>query len=162
MAVDALLKIEGKNIKGESKIDGHEDEIDIYAWSWGMTQSGTFHTGKGGGAGKVNVQDLTVTKFVDASSPDFMMHCCNGAHIPKATLTIRKSGEKAIDYVVIEMDKLMVTSVQPAGNPGDELVMETVTFNFAKFKIVYTAQADDGSADGQFDCAWDVEKNVPA
>jgi type VI secretion system secreted protein Hcp len=162
MAVDALLKIEGKDIKGESKIAGHENEIDIYAWSWGMTQSGTFHTGKGGGAGKVNVQDLTCTKYVDAASPDFMMHCCNGAHIPKATLTVRKSGETPIDYVVIEMEKLMVTSVQPAGNPGDELVMETVTFNFAKFKITYTAQEDDGAAGSQYDCAWDVEANQPA
>ena len=109
MAVDALLKIEGKDIKGESKIDGHEDEIDIYSWTWGMTQSGTFHTGKGGGAGKVNVQDLTVTKYVDSSTPDFMMHCCNGAHIPSATLTIRKSGEHPIDFVVIELSKVMVT-----------------------------------------------------
>jgi len=162
MAVDALLKIEGKDIKGESKIEGHVDEIDIYSWAWGMTQSGTFHTGKGGGAGKVNVQDLTVTKYVDAASPDFMTHCCNGAHIPNATLTIRKAGEKPIDYVVIEMEKLMVTSVQPAGSPGDELVMEQVTFNFAKFKITYTAQDDEGNASDQYDCAWDIESNVPA
>ncbi|MEL6479163.1 MAG: type VI secretion system tube protein Hcp [Pseudomonadota bacterium] len=159
MAVDALLKIEGKDIKGESKIDGHEDEIDIYSWTWGMTQSGTFHTGKGGGAGKVNVQDLTVTKYVDSSTPDFMMHCCNGAHIPSATLTIRKSGEQPIDYVVIELTKVMVTSVQPAGAPGDELVMEQVTFNFAEFKITYTAQEDDGAAGAQFDCAWNIESN---
>lgn len=162
MAVDALLKIEGKNIKGESKIAGHEDEIDIYSWQWGMTQSGTFHTGKGGGAGKVNVQDLTVTKYVDASTPDFMKHCCNGAHIPSAKLTIRKSGENPVDYVVIEMKKVMVTSVQPAGAPGDELVMESVTFNFAEFKIVYTAQADDGSAAGQYEAAWNIEANQPA
>lgn len=162
MAVDALLKIEGKDIKGESKIAGHEDSIDVYSWGWGMTQSGTFHTGKGGGAGKVNVQDLTITKYVDASSPKFMRHCCTGDHIPKAKLTIRKSGGSPIDYIVIDMTKVMVTSVQPAGHPGDELIMESITFNFAEFKITHTAQKDDGSPDKQSECAWNIEANKEA
>ena len=44
MAVDMFLKIAG--IKGESA-DGstHKDEIDVLAWSWGMSQSGTAHLG---------------------------------------------------------------------------------------------------------------------
>ena len=45
MAVDMFIKIAGYD--GESKDDSHTDEIDVLAWSWGMSQSGTFH---GGGA----------------------------------------------------------------------------------------------------------------
>ena len=37
--------------------------------------------------------------------------------------------------------------------------MEQVTFNFAEFKITYTAQEDDGAAGAQFDCAWNIESN---
>ena len=160
MAVDALLKIDG--IPGESKIADHEDEIDVYSWEGGMSQSGTFHTGRGGGAGKVNVQDLLIVQYVDASVPILMQHCCNGAHIPSATLTIRKAGQDPLDYIVIELKKLMVTEVSPAGNPGDELVMVRTRFNFAEFKIIYTAQNDDGSAAGQYDLAWNIEANRPA
>ena len=40
----------------------HKEEIDVLAWSWGASQSGTTHLGSGGGAGKVNVQDLSFTK----------------------------------------------------------------------------------------------------
>ena len=29
-----------------------------------MSQSGSFHTGGGGGAGKVNVQDISFTKYI--------------------------------------------------------------------------------------------------
>jgi hypothetical protein len=34
----------------------------------GMANSGTAHIGGGAGAGKVSVQDLTLTKYVDSSS----------------------------------------------------------------------------------------------
>ena len=37
----------------------------MLAWSWGVSQSGTMHIGTGGGAGKANVQDLSITKYVD-------------------------------------------------------------------------------------------------
>ncbi len=63
MAVDMFLKIDG--LEGESVDAEHANEIDILAWSWGMSQSGSMHMGKGGGSGKVSVQDLSVTKWVD-------------------------------------------------------------------------------------------------
>ena len=68
MAVDFLLKING--VDGESKISGHEGEIDVLAWSWGMSQTGTMHVGGGGGAGKVDVQDISLTKYVDKATPN--------------------------------------------------------------------------------------------
>ena len=48
------------DIVGESKDSKHGGEIDVLAWSWGMSQSGTMHVGGGGGSGKVNIQDLSV------------------------------------------------------------------------------------------------------
>ena len=52
MALDMFINM-GPNIKGESKdkAQGPKGDIDILAWSWGMSQSGTSHTGGGGGAG---------------------------------------------------------------------------------------------------------------
>ena len=47
MAIDMTLKIDGAD--GESKIQRHENEIDVLAWSWGMSQSGSMHIGGGGG-----------------------------------------------------------------------------------------------------------------
>ena len=56
MAVDMFLDLKGE-IKGEAQDSSHKGEIDVLAWSWGMSQSGSFHTGGGGGAGKANFQD---------------------------------------------------------------------------------------------------------
>ena len=92
MAVDMFIKL--GDIQGESKDKKHMGETDVLAWSWGMSQSGTFHTGGGGGAGKVNVQDISLTKWVDKASAPLMLHCCNGKHIPECLLTVRKAGEK--------------------------------------------------------------------
>jgi type VI secretion system secreted protein Hcp len=157
MAVDTFLKVDG--IKGESKDSAHKDEIDVLGWSWGMSQSGTFGTGGGGGAGKVNVQDVTVTKYVDASSPDLMLHCCNGKHIPKATLVVRKAGENPVEYVVINFEKLLVSSVSTGGAGGEERLTENVTFNFSNFEVEYKPQADTGGGEAPIKIGWDILAN---
>src|SRR4051794_31511408 len=84
MAVDMFMKID--DIKGESSDGSHKDEIEVLSWSWGMSQSGTAQSGTGGGAGKVNVQDLSFTKYVDKSSPNLMKLCCTGTHFKNAKL----------------------------------------------------------------------------
>ena len=50
MAVDMFLALKGE-IKGEAQDAKHKGEIDVLAWSWGLSQSGSFHVGGGGGAG---------------------------------------------------------------------------------------------------------------
>ena len=49
MAVDMFLELDG--IKGEAADKAHKDTIDILAWSWGLSNTGTFQQGSGGGAG---------------------------------------------------------------------------------------------------------------
>ena len=82
MAVDMFLDLD--KIKGESQDKTWKDKIDILAWSWGMSQSGTMHTGGGGGSGKANFQDISITKYLDKSSTDLMKACSKGDHIAKA------------------------------------------------------------------------------
>ena len=43
MAIDSFLKL--GDLKGESQVKGFENQIQILAWSWGMSQSGTTHHG---------------------------------------------------------------------------------------------------------------------
>ena len=78
MSSDMFIKITG--VKGESTDHKYKGEIDVLAWSWGMSNSGTFHAGSGGGAGKCNYQDISFTKYVDSSSPNLMLYCANGKH----------------------------------------------------------------------------------
>jgi len=158
MAVDMFLKIKG--IEGEAQDDKHKNEIDVLAWSWGMSQSGTTHMGGGGGAGKVNVQDLSCTKYIDKSTPNLMLYCCNGKHIPEMLLTVRKAGENALEYIKITMKDGLISSVSSGGSGDEDRLTENVTLNFAHVKVEYTPQKADGTADAGVEMTWDIAKNV--
>ena len=159
MAVDMFIKI--GDIKGEAQDASHKDEIDVLAWSWGMSQSGTTHTGSGGGAGKVNVQDLSFTKYVDASSTALMVSACKGAHIKETKLTVRKAGSTPLEYIKITLTDCLVSSISTGGSGGEDRLTENVTLNFAKFKVEYTAQAATGGKAATTTAAWDIAANKP-
>lgn len=144
MAVDAFLKL--TDIKGESVVKGHAEEIDIMSWSWSMSQHGTAHVGSGGGAGKVQVQDLAINKMVDAASPNLVKAICTGKHIAEAVLTLRKAGETPLDYLIITLTDVLLTSYSVSGS-GD-IPMETVTLTFASFKESYQPQDKTGGKKG--------------
>ena len=159
MAVDMFIKI--GDIKGESQDKTHKDEIDVLAWSWGMSQSGTMHMGGGGGAGKVDVQDLSFTKYLDKSSPNLQLMCCNGKHYPEAKLTVRKAGENPVEYLIITMTDVLISSISTGGSGGEDRLTENVTLNFGKVKTAYQPQKKDGSKDGgPVEMGWDMEANV--
>lgn len=162
MAVDMFLKLEG--INGESEDGKHAKEIDIIGWNWGMSNTGTAHLGGGAGTGKANFQDLSVTKYVDLSSTPLLLSCAQGKHVTKATLTIRKAGgENPLEYLIIEMDEVMVSNIQHGGSSGDERTTEVISLNFEKMNIKYTQQSKTGSSGGASpEFKWDILKNQAA
>ncbi|GAC21709.1 Hcp family type VI secretion system effector [Paraglaciecola arctica] len=158
MAVDQFLKLDG--INGEAQDKEKKDEIDILAWSWGMSQNGTTHMGSGSGAGKVNVQDITFTKYVDLASTVLMQKCTLGDHIKEGTLTVRKAGGSQLEYIVITMKDIIVSSVSTGGSGGEDRLTENVSLNFGEYKIVYTEQTPDGGKGKQPEFAYDIAKNA--
>ena len=159
MAIDTFLKVEG--VKGESRVKGFEGQVQVLAWSWGMSQTGTTHHGSGGGAGKVNVQDLSFTHYVDSATPTLIQACCKGTHFTKATLTMRKAGGEPLPYLIITFEDLLVTSVSGGGSGGEDQQTENVTLNFAKFKVSYQPQDNKGAKDGgSIDVEYDIAKNA--
>ena len=158
MAMDVFLEIDG--VKGEAKDAEKKEAIDVLAWSWGMSQSGSMHVGGGGGSGKVSVQDVSVTKYVDNASSTLMQKCCNGKHFPSAKLTIRKAGEHPLEYWVLELTNMLITSISTGGSGGEDRLTENITMNFEEFKATYTNQNPDGSKGASVPIAWNIMENV--
>lgn len=159
MAVDMFIKI--GDVKGESADDKHKGEIDVLAWSWGASNSGTMHSGGGGGAGKANVQDLSYTKYIDSSSHALLGACIKGDHFKEATLVVRKAGGKAVEYLKITLSDVLVSSMSTGGSGGEERLTENVTLNFAKFKFGYTPQDDKGAGGAVKEFGYDIKANKP-
>jgi type VI secretion system secreted protein Hcp len=160
LAVDMFMKI--GDIKGESTDKKHDKEIDVLSWSWGISNTGTTHQGSGGGSGKASVQDLTFTKYTDASSHALLLAASNGTHHKKANLVVRKAGGKGapIEYIKIEMEEVLITAVSCGGAGGEDRLTESVSLNFSKVKYEYTPQKADGSADSAKEMIYDIAENT--
>ena len=87
-----------------------------------------------------------------------MLHCANGKHIKEGLITVRKAGDKPVEYLKIKLNDLLVSSVQNAGHGGD-LITENVSLNFAKFHVEYLEQAADGTGKPGGEMGWDVKAN---
>ena len=158
MSVDAYLKID--DIKGESQDNVHKDEIEVLSWGWGMSQPGSAHSGTGAGTGKVAVKNLTIQKCFDKATPNLMKYCCSGKHFGIARLTVRKAGEKPLEFIQIELKDGLIVDVSVVGNPGDSQVRESVTLNFASFKVEYVPQTATGAGGAAIPMQWNVVKNA--
>lgn len=163
MAVDMFINM-GGTIKGESidKDQGPKGDIDVLAWSWGMSQSGTTHMGGGGGSGKASFQDLSFTKYVDSATNALMTALAKGTHIDKVELMVRKAGEGQKKYIFITMEQVLVTSLSTGGSGGEDRLTENVTLNFAKVNFAYTPQNAKGTVAGDKTFAYDIAGNAAA
>ncbi|MGE3171978.1 MAG: Hcp family type VI secretion system effector [Planctomycetota bacterium] len=161
MASTIFLKIEG--IKGESTDSNHKDEIELLAYSHGVSQpaSAVASTAGGGTAGRCNHTDLSVQKMMDTATPVLNQYCCTGKHIPTITLTLRRAdGDKSIPYMVYKLTDVIISSVSVGGS-SDSVPAETVTFNYAKIEWEYTKQARaGGAAGGKTNGSWNLAKNA--
>jgi type VI secretion system secreted protein Hcp len=163
MAVDMFLNIDDKKIKGESIDKKHADEIDVLAWSWGASQSGTTHMGTGGGSGKASFQDLSLTKYMDLASPTLLEAVAKGDHFKKCVLVVRKAGgNDPLEYFVLTLEDCIITSYSTGGSGGEDRLTENISINFARYKIDYQSQSDQGVKKGTATTNFDIAKNAKA
>src|SRR5687767_3256887 len=104
--MDLFLKID--DVKGESGDGKHKGDIELLSWTWGLTQSG-------GSSSKVDVQDVSFTKFVDKSTPSLVKLCCSGKKIRQAVLFVRSVGSK-VEYFKVTMEDAIVSSYNTGCN----------------------------------------------
>ena len=155
MATDIFAKI--GNIHGESTDVKHKNEIDVLAWSWGVTQSGSMSYGGGVGSGKATFNDLNFTHHVDKATPLLLKACATGTHVPDATITVRKAGEGQLEYLIIKMTDVLITSVAMSMAEGVPSGIEDVALQFAKVDVEYKPQKADGSLDAGVHFKYDIK-----
>jgi type VI secretion system secreted protein Hcp len=154
MAFDAFLKIDG--IKGESTDKGHPDEIEIQSFSWGVTNTGSAVVGGGAGAGKAVSQDFAFTALMSKASPQLMLACATGRHIPTATLTCRKAGGTSqAEFLKIKLSEVLVSSYQTGGSAEGQSAVpdDNFSLNFAKVDFIYTVLRSGEMVESTFDFA---------
>jgi type VI secretion system secreted protein Hcp len=162
MALEAFLKIEG--IPGESRKQGHADEIDIFSFSFGASNPTTVGKGTGAGASQVNISSFNIMKATDLSSTALFLRCAKGEHIPTAVVTLRKAGgTNPLEYLQYKFTKVYVDNIQWSGSSGgDDTPTESLSLAFEKVEIVYSSQADDGTPKKTVGSGWDIPSGTPS
>jgi type VI secretion system secreted protein Hcp len=150
--MDAFLMLD--RVKGESVDETYAGHMEILSWSWGMSNSGSAHRGKGAGTGATHVSDVSIMKRVDTSTPTLMDFCVRGEHISKGKIVIRKSGGSKLEYYIVEMEEIMISGVQNSGSGPD--MTESLSFNFAKFKMKYVPQLASGAGGSPVPMGYDI------
>lgn len=150
---DYYLKIDG--IAGESRVKGHENEIQIESFSWGATNTSS-ETRRA--SGKVSFSDFSFAKMLDKASPLLFQAVASGKRLPKVTFYGVSTGERAGDYLTITLSDVLVSSYQNSGASGGA-PSDSFSVNFAKITFDYKPQNADGSFGTAVHGGWDLKAN---
>lgn len=125
-----------KHVVGGASLNGGGTGLtfeDLLAVSF-ATVGGSSSAGSGGGAGKVKFHDISITKYIDKSSPKLALYCANGKHIPKVTIALRKAGKTYLTYTLTDV---VISTYQTGGSAEGGQATETMSLNFGKISIQY-------------------------
>ena len=163
MSGDIFLKLEpysGK-IEGESEDSKHKGEVMVESFSWGASNATSYAHGTGGGVGKVQMQDINITKVMDKASSKMFLACCNGEAIKFATFVFRKAGKEQQEYLTIKLSDAMVSSITLGDHGGGAtLAQEQVSFSYTKVEFDYKPQKADNTLDTAIKSGWDQKANA--
>ena len=158
MPVEMFLKLTG--IQGETADIKHKGEIDVLAWSWGLSKEPPPPAG-GGGSGPVKIENISIEKLVDLASPLLLSFGAQGKHIADGTLTTRRAGKNGSEFLVFKMTDVIVTSVHVAVSKDTGQPAESITLSFGKSEFNYRPTSPDGSLGTEKSSKWDVAAGKP-
>lgn len=153
MAIDTHIKFDG--VEGESSHKDHKGEIEVLSWTWGVSNASQ-SAGGGSGKGKATPGDFHLTHRYDKASPVLSKRCADGKHFKEVVLTSRKAGEGQKDFLKVTMKEVFITSVQPSGSSGGDIV-ESVSMSYGAIDFAYKPQDDKGGLGGEVKFGWNVK-----
>jgi type VI secretion system secreted protein Hcp len=148
VAADIFLHVQARRagkIKGESTTDGHQGDIGVHGWSWGVEASTAI--GSGASTARRSYRQLVVTKGIDSASTGLLAALVTNDEVREATLAMRKAGGEALDYFRMTLGGARVVGVD-VDVGADGRALERVTFAFTTIDIEYKRQKSEGSGSG--------------
>ena len=157
-ADDIFLKLDAT--LGESIDARHKGEIDVLSYSQSMMGPFAPATVGGAAAGKTTCGPVTITKYVDVSSPDLILNAANGRHLKSAVFTFRKPGQNPIEYYKVTLGDVIITQVTQSDRSGlSERAIENVSLLGRTFDYEYTGQDPKGGSGPKPKAGWDCAAN---
>ena len=85
-----------------------------------------------------------------------------GEVIPQVDVYLTKQADgKRVQYIIITMTKVLITSISTGGSGGEDRLTENVSLNFEEVSYTYTEFDITGTEKGNVEMTWDVEAGTP-
>lgn len=145
---DVFLHVQTKRagkIKGEVVAKGHNDDILVVGWQWGLSASSAL--GSTQAAGRRAYSALTVRKHIDSATTALMAALATNDEVKEAKLTLRRAGGAQEDFFIVKLEQARIASVHHSGE-ADGSTHETITIAFSKVEVEYRPQKTSGGRGG--------------
>ena len=154
-----FIMIEG--IEGESvRYTNPAPAIEAIAFDWGIArESSEMGITAGGYISKVRVNALTFSHYVDKATPKLMKLCAQGRVAPNAKIVVqRMSADRPVDYFVMDLKNVMISSVQIVGSSQSGRLEEAISLTFTAYQITYSQTGPKGQVEGKVVTSYDIDK----
>ena len=129
------LVIDG--VTGESNDVAYQDAIEVLVWNWGASNSASTHSGGSSGPVATNYEDLSITKWVDTSSPILLAKVATGSLINSAALIVVTEYPNPVEYFRLNLTNVLVTSLSTGGSVDENRLTEIISLNFVSKLLPY-------------------------
>lgn len=153
-----VIAVKYDGVDGESKYVETDKWSDVISYSWGAHQPGGGATGATRRRGAAVLEDFTLVKNIDKSTPKIQESLMNGKVYPRVDIVEYIDGLKVWQYVLVNVQ---VTSFFIGGSSefeGQDL--EQVTINFEEITYTYTEYDAEGNTAGNVEYSWKVEEGT--
>lgn len=170
--LEIFLKLDG--IDGESTVRGHERETVVLSCEQAIDLAILRDGGGGSQAGRPTFLPVRFRKPVDVGSVPILLACASGSHIRSARFTFRKPAPAAIDFHLVTLEEVVVSSVNERAGTGAQYpltfealksgaeaagLIEEVSLDYNIIRWEYRQQRPDGSLEAPVQGGWNRRQN---
>jgi type VI secretion system secreted protein Hcp len=160
-ATEIFVNVAG--VRGETVIKSYEGWIIATGFSHGISSpvadqiaTGSYRTGS-----RANFEGVTITKYLDSSSPILNLLASNGKMIPKVEIHfVDVVGGSKMPVTKYELINVLVGSISTNAGLGQKKSTESVMFYYERIKQSYSPVDASGRIVGNIVYSWNLPKNT--
>ncbi|QCN99569.1 type VI secretion system tube protein Hcp (plasmid) [Azospirillum argentinense] len=138
------VKYEG--IEGDVTHEAHKKWVDVNSMQFGVGRTISTPTGRASNreASSPAISEITLTRDLDKSSTKWFQESVSGSKGKAVQIDLVATGNPGETYMTYKLENVLVSGYSIAAN-GSGRPTETISLNFTKIEIAYTARDTDNT-----------------
>lgn len=151
------------DVKGQTQVTAHKEELEVSSVAFGVSMHvATATTNKTRTHGAANFQEITVSRESDSATPQLLQKLASGTVLAGDTVIsfVREDQDAVLPHIVITLTDVILSNLSISSS--SDVPYESFSMNYAKIKVEYTTQKEEGGKAGVAPFGWDISLNEAA